>query len=795
MKNNRFSVNTQISEITKKPVINSKKTLSALILVIFIFLSFASMILVVSASGNIIYVDDDADPSWYNETHVKTIQEGINNASEGDTIFVYNGTYNENVGIYKTVTIIGNESGNCIVQSSNPNLDVFSITADWVNLSGFTIKNANGTNNNVRGIYVNGADHCKISDIIITNITTSYNATSDILAYGMMLRDANDITVASITISNITGNDSSAYGIQLGANAHNNTFTDIEIKNIIANKTGNGISIGSNSDNNTLSKISVENIAANNTAYGIWISNSKDNIFTNSTICNLSGNITSYGIFVSNSSNNICLGTSISENEHGIYLQSSNNNTIYNNYFNNTNNTYDDGNNTWNTTKTLGTNIINGHYLGGNYWSNYTGEDTDGDGLGNTPYNISGGENKDNHPLVENRPPTAHIDSITPNPATEEQAVTFSGHGNDPDGGTITNYNWRSSIDGPLNTQASFSTSTLSTGTHIIYFKVQDNNNEWSDEVSGTLVINPGEEEEEEEEEENLPPTSNAGGPYEWYAGIELTFDGSGSTDTDGIITSYAWIFGDGTTGGGVKPTHTYTEIKEYTVTLTVTDDGGATDTDTTTAIITAKPNNPPNPPVVNGTTTGKINIKYNYTANATDPDDDNIRYIFNWSDGTNDTISGFLPNGTIFNTNHTWTTKGIYTLKVYAEDEYNATSGTTKIMVFIDVDVEFIDDVIKGYLIDDNKDGIYDSYHNNETGNETTVELQDDGNYSIDSDGDGSWDYTYDPAAGTITSFKEEEPEPEEKIEEFPYTILAVIIIAFIIIALIIYLYKKEYF
>ena len=89
-----------------------------------------------------------------------------------------------------------------------------------------------------------------------------------------------------------------------------------------------------------------------------------------------------------------------------------------------------------------------------------------------------------------NQPPTAYIDSISSNPATQGETVTFTGHGDDPDG-SIVAYNWRSSIDGQLNTSASFSRSTLSVGTHTIYFKMQDNNGTWSNEVSKILTINP----------------------------------------------------------------------------------------------------------------------------------------------------------------------------------------------------------------------------------------------------------------------------------------------------------------
>ena len=73
----------------------------------------------------------------------------------------------------------------------------------------------------------------------------------------------------------------------------------------------------------------------------------------------------------------------------------------------------------------------------------------------------------------------------------------------------------------------------------------------------------------------NRPPTSNPGGPYSGSTNVPLAMTAEGSSDPDaGQTLIYDWNFGDGNTGSGITPTHTYTRAGNYIVSLTVTDNG-----------------------------------------------------------------------------------------------------------------------------------------------------------------------------------------------------------------------------
>ncbi|MCX6665223.1 MAG: right-handed parallel beta-helix repeat-containing protein [Euryarchaeota archaeon] len=133
-------------------------------------------------------------------------------------------------------------------------------------------------------------------------------------------------------------------------------------------------------------------ITTDATGSGIFFYESPNNIISQNLITHCD-----YGISLSDGSsqNNIYENTIQDNRITGIIIQGSagttiNNRLYHNNFINNTQNAYDECNNIW----------YNPDLKEGNFWDDYTGMDTDFNGIGDTPYNISGGSNKDYYPLI-----------------------------------------------------------------------------------------------------------------------------------------------------------------------------------------------------------------------------------------------------------------------------------------------------------------------------------------------------------------------------------------------------------
>jgi parallel beta-helix repeat protein len=322
-----------------------------------------------------VYIDDDyndSTPGWqYN--HFNVIQEGIDAVAENGMVYVYNGTYSENIIVNKTIDLIGDDKNTITIDGGGMGNVVF-LSAEHIHISGFTIQNSGEiysgikvvsdyTNISYNNILNNGIGVCidfeHHNNMLFQN-NISLNSQSGI--------NFNPLSHTNTVLRNdIIGNN---YGMECSDSSENHFMKN----HIYSNNEG--IKIHSSSYSNTIS----ENIINVNIENGISISNADGNkIYSNVIDSNGDCGIELYHCFSHQIYDNIC-----ANNNYGVvlsldYWPNIGNEIYHNNFLNNTINARDDCyeyNNTW----------YNLSVNEGNYWHNYNGTDADGDGIGDTPY-------------------------------------------------------------------------------------------------------------------------------------------------------------------------------------------------------------------------------------------------------------------------------------------------------------------------------------------------------------------------------------------------------------------------
>ncbi|UCG70112.1 MAG: right-handed parallel beta-helix repeat-containing protein [Thermoplasmata archaeon] len=507
-----------------------KRIVNTMICTLFIMATFYFVLPLSISSANTIIVPDD----------YPTIQQAIDAANPGDTVYVRPGTYAENLFIAKTLILEGEDKDTTIIDGGGSD-DVVKITARYVKITGFSIQHG-GTNIGDAGIELNNAHNCLIINVNSSNnwagihlISSRDNVIENNVIYsnrqeGIDGQQACDGNTIENNIVHSNGKD----GIQITESCDYNKI----INNTIFDNRHVGISISESCNHNII----MNNIISDNVHDGIdiYLHSTYNTIIGN----DISGSIvvfflrwysdnnlvydnkisigSNYGMMILYAHSNTIYNNTISENSNiGLGLSYSTNNVIYRNrIINNSIQAEDDNpsNNNW-------------HHLGlleGNYWSDYTGLD-DGSGLGKHAIAGDGiGDTKIPHPMTNfdyypfvdfyspNQPPVAEAgpDQVV----YEGHIVQFDGSGsNDPDG-TIVTYDWDFGDGSPHGSGVNPTHTYNSTGNYTVTLTVVDNQNS-SDTDSCLITVLPLLQ----------PPVANAGSDQTVNEGDTVFFNGTGS--------------------------------------------------------------------------------------------------------------------------------------------------------------------------------------------------------------------------------------------------------------------------
>ncbi|MDH5788654.1 MAG: right-handed parallel beta-helix repeat-containing protein, partial [Candidatus Bathyarchaeota archaeon] len=338
---------------------------------------------------------------WVPDSY-STIQEAVDAATPtNNSILVRPGTYNEHVTINKSLTLIGVDSGNTIINGSGTGT-VVSVTADRVEVSRFTVQNGGSSTDS--GIALNNS----YSSTINENIIISNNG------YGINILSSNNTNIFDNALS------SNYYGIYLNHSTNailrNNVMTcnkynfgifgeslsdfthDIDTTNTV---DGKPIYYWINQQNETVpsnagyiaivnsANIAVRGLKLTKNGQGVLLAFTADSLIERVNTTN-----NEYGIYMFQSYRDRIVGSEVSNNTVGIYQRYCYEDIICrNNFINNTNQVaLNQSSNTWNDRASKG-----------NYWSDYDGDDLNEDGVGDT---LLPHQNVDWYPLMNPWIPT-----------------------------------------------------------------------------------------------------------------------------------------------------------------------------------------------------------------------------------------------------------------------------------------------------------------------------------------------------------------------------------------------------